>query len=112
AYKHLAFFAVPLDSATYNDTVLVYNGRLQRWIGVWTGWTPLFWEVSRFSGVLRLILGEQTGLVRQWKDYADATDDATYLENGAPIASKHWIRSLLFGEPVNDKDGYHAEVRF
>lgn len=111
-YKHLTLFAVPLDASIYNNTVLVWNGRLGRWTGVWTGWTPGFFETSRFGDVLRLVLGEQTGLVRQWKDFADVTDDATYTENGAAIASKLWTRAMLFGEPVNDKDAYHAEARF
>jgi hypothetical protein len=112
AYKDLVLFAVPLDSATTNDHVLVYNARLARWVGIWTGWTPATWEVTRFAGVQRLVTGEQSGLVRQWKDYADSTDSDTYLEDGAPIATKVWTRSMLFAEPVNDKDGYHAEGRF
>jgi len=111
-YKHLTLFAVPLDNAITNNAVLCWNGRIQRWTGVFTGWTPAAWEVTRFAKVLRLVLGETTGLVRQWKDASDQSDDATYLENGAPIASKLWTRAMLFGEPVNDKDGYHAETRF
>lgn len=112
AYKHLIFFAVPLDANTGNNAVLVFNARLQRWMGVWTGWTPAAWEVTRFGGVQRLVIGEQTGLVRQWKDYTDAGDDATYTEDTAAIPTKVWVRSMLFNEPVNDKDGYHAELRF
>jgi hypothetical protein len=111
-YKHLTLFAVPLDANTSNNTVLVWNGRLGRWTGIWTGWTPASWAVSRFGNVLRLCLGETTGLVRRWKDTVDPTDDATYLEDGAAIPSKLWTRAMLFGEPVNDKDGYHAETRF
>lgn len=111
-YKHLTLFSVPLDASVTNDTVLVFNGRIEKWTGIWTGWTPAAWRVTRFNKVLRLVLGEQNGLVRQWKDFADAADDATYLENGNPIASKLWTRAMLFGEPVNDKDGYHAEARF
>lgn len=112
SYKEFCFFAVPLDSATTPNTVLAYNGRLGRWLGIWTAWTPQCWEVTRFGGVQRLVFGELGGRVREWKDTEDQTDDDTFLEDGAPIASKLWTRGMFFGEPVNDKDGYHAEVRF
>lgn len=112
SYKHLAFFSVPLDSATTPNYVLVYNARLGRWIGVWTGWTPGCLETTRYGGVQRLVIGEQTGLVRQWNDFADATDDDTYTENGAAIGTKVWLRSLLFGQPINDKEAFDAELRF
>lgn len=112
SYKHLVFFAVPLDNAVTNSHVLVFNARLGKWIGVWTGWTPQCFETTRFLGVQRFVFGEQGGLVRRWKDTEDATDDDTYIENGADIATKNWTRAFLFGEPVNDKDLYHAELRF
>lgn len=111
-YKELTLFAVPLDAAVVPNTVLVWHGRLQRWIGIWTGWTPGAFEVTRFNAVLQLVLGESTGFVRQWKDTSDKTADATYLENGNPIASKLWTRAFLFGEPLNDKSAYHFEARF
>lgn len=112
SYKHLVLFAVPLDTATSPNYVLVYNARLNAWTGVWTGWTVRQFETTRFAGVDRLVIGEQTGLVRRWKDVDDATDDDTYTEDSAPIATKVWTRAFLFGQPVNDKDGYHSEMRF
>ncbi|HVX56981.1 MAG TPA: hypothetical protein VHA37_04565 [Candidatus Saccharimonadales bacterium] len=111
-YKNLVFFAVPLDNAVSNNTVLVWNARLQRWVGVFTGWTPACWVVSRINEVLQLVLGDTAGKVKQWKDTSSAALDATYLDDGAGYASKLWSRSTLFGEPVNDKDGYHVEARF
>lgn len=111
-YKELALFSVPLDSSTVPNTVLVWNGRLGKWTGIWTGWTANSFEVTRFSGVNRLVYGDNTGLVRQWKDFSDAADDNTYLEDGAVIPTKLWTRSVLFGEPINNKSAYHAEVRF
>lgn len=112
AYKELVFFSVPLDNSTYNNAVLVFNARLGCWLGRWTNWTPACWEVTRFNGVQRLVLGEQTGLVRQWKDYADVTADDTYLDDATDIPTKNWIRATNFGEPINEKDGYHVELRF
>jgi hypothetical protein len=112
SYKHLAFFSVPLDNSVTNNTVLVWNARLQRWAGVFTGWTPACWVVSRINEVLQLVLGDNAGAVKQWKDSSSAGLDATYQDDGADFASKLWSRSTLFAEPVNDKDGYHCEARF
>lgn len=112
SYKHLVFFAVPLDAATTPDTTLIYNARLRRWTGIRTGWTPGVFETTRFAGVQRLVFGEQTGLVRQWKDFADATADDTYTDNGAAIATRVWLRGMLFGSPINDKEAFDAEIRF
>ncbi len=111
-YKELVLFSVPLDASLTNNAVLVYNARLGVWLGLWTGWTPACWEVTRFNGVLRLVHGDQAGLARQYKDFRDAGDDATYLDDAVAIPTKGWLRSMLFGEPENDKDGYHAEARF
>lgn len=110
-YKELALFAVPIDNALSPNTVLVWHGRLGKWIGVWTGWTPNCFAVSRFNGVPQLVFGDSAGAVKGWKDSQDPTADTTYTEDGAAIASKLWTRSMLFGEPVNYKNAYHAEVR-
>lgn len=111
-YRELALFSVPLDASTVPNYVFAWNGRLQRWVGIWSGWTPNCWEVSRFAGVQRLNHGDNAGNVRRWKDTSDATDSATYLDDAVAIPTKLWTRAFLFGEPLNDKDAYHCEVRF
>jgi len=110
-YRELALFAVPLDNALTPNTVLVWHGRLGRWIGIWTGLTPTAWAVTRYAGVSELIHGDASGRVRMWKDGDDPEADATYLDDATGIASKLWTRSMLFGEPINYKTAYHAEVR-
>jgi hypothetical protein len=112
AYRQLAIFSVPLDAATSPNAAFVWNGRLQRWVGVWTGWTARCFERTRFSGFQRLVMGDGAGDVNQWKDHSDATDDNTYLDNGLAISTKVWTRAFLFLEPLNNKDAYHAEARF
>jgi hypothetical protein len=105
-YKQLALFSVPLDSATTPNTIFVWNNRLQKWVGLWTGWTANSWAITRFNGVQRLVYGDSGGSVKKWKDYADQSDDATYLDDGAAIASKFWTRAFLFGAPENNKSAY------
>lgn len=111
-YGELILFCAPLDSATSNDTMFVYNVRLKKWCGVWTNLKAGDMEVTRYGGVHRLIFGESTGKVRQWKDFEDSQDSDTYLDDEVAIPTKLWTRAMLFGEPMNDKDAFHAEVRF
>lgn len=111
-FKEYALFAVPLDNATSNNTVLAYNGRLQKWVGVWTGWTPVSFAVSQFSGVAQLNIADTQGRVNQWKDTASLAQASTYTENGASFPTKVWTRSSVFQDMINPKDGYFAEARF
>jgi hypothetical protein len=111
-HREYALFAVPLDSAIYPDTVLVWNGRLEKWVGVWTGWSPMAFCVTHFNDTDQLAIGQYDGKVRKWKLENSATDDATYQEDGTFVQAKANTRSFLFGEPINDKDGNHTEIRF
>lgn len=110
-YREFAFFAVPLDISNYNNTVLVWNGRLNIWL-VFEGWTPACWELTRFSGIQRLVFGDHAGLVNQWKDLDDADDDDTYKDNGADYTTELWTRSMVFGDLEASKIGFNARARF
>lgn len=111
-YREFALFAVPLDNSAFNNAVLVWNGRLGKWVGVWEGWTPACWEVTRFSGVQRLTFGDNAGMVNQWKDNGDPAADDTYKDNGATYATKLWTRSMTFGDLEAPKTGFNAKCRF
>lgn len=111
-HQEFAFFFVPLDNSTTNNYVLVYNGRLQRWLGVWTGWNGQAVEVSRFAGDDKFIFGDTAGKVNEWKDGESLTDDDTYEDNGTGYATQLWTRSFLFGEPINNKSAYTTIIRF
>jgi hypothetical protein len=111
-YQELILFAVPLDTATTPDTVLVYNGRLGRWIGVWEGWTPQHWEITRFGGEQRLVFGDVAGYVNEWKDNDAADDDTTYTDNGVGYSTLAWTRNLSFGDVEADKVAFNCRLRF
>jgi len=111
-YQEFAFFFVPLDNSTTNNYVLVYNGRLQRWMGVWTNWTARCVEVTRFSGAQRFVFGDTAGYVNQWKDNSSNTDDLTYFDNGIGYPTAVWIRSLQFGDMINTKTAYTTSIKF
>lgn len=109
----LCMFFVPLDSATSPNTVLVYNTRLQKWLGIWTGWTGTCAVETFFTNnASQLVIGDSAGLVNQWKDLASRTDDTTYTDNGIPYATQLWTRSFLCGDPISPKYAYNAILRF
>ena len=112
-YRHLAIFFVPLDSSTYNNYALVWNGRLGQWTGIFTGWNTHAAVVTRFGNISKLVLGDNDGSVNQWKDTPTLIDvDSTYLDNGADIPSKLWLRAMVFGNPDAGKKLRAALLRF
>lgn len=115
-YKELALFAVPLDSSTTNNYVLVFNGRLQKWCGIFTGWSPVGFAVTRFSGagngVQQFCIGDTLGQVNLFKDQASGEAIGTYLDNGVPFATKIWTRSATFQDLINPKEAFYGETRF
>ena len=111
-YQEFAFFFVPLDNSLTNNYVLVYNGRLQKWLGAWTNWTATCVEMTRFNGQTHFVFGDTAGMVNQWKDQSSNTDDSTYLDNGLPYPTQVNTRSFQFGEAVNNKSAYSTVLRF
>ncbi len=111
-YLEFVLFSVPLDSSTYNNAVLVWNERLGKWLGVWEGWTPAEWSVTKFDGNIHLTFGDNSGYVNQWKDKSSTTDDTTYLDNTVAYATKLWTKSFLFGDAITNKNLFNAVIRF
>lgn len=112
SYKELVFFAVPLDSSSTNNATLVYNTRLQRWLGCWLGWTPTAFCKSRFGSIENLLISDTAGYVNYWKDADDSNNPATYFDRLAPVAWKIWPRALRFNDPVCTKTAYNCVLRF
>lgn len=111
-YQEFAFFFVPLDNSATNNYVLVWNGRLQVWMGAWTNWSGQCVEVTRFNGTQQFVFGDSNGLVNQWKDLQSNTDDNTYLDNNAGYPTQVWTRSFQFGDPILNKTAYNTILRF
>ena len=80
-YQELALFFVPIDGSATNNAVIVWNGRLRKWLGLWTNWNGLCVEVTRFLGIPKLVFGDTTGYVNQWKDTPTLEkEDSNYTE--------------------------------
>lgn len=119
AVKHqeFALFFVPLDNSSNNNYVLVWNGRLGRWMGAFQQEANNTWQansvcVSRFGGATRLVWGDSSGYVNQWKDYSSTTDDSTYTDNGKGYKTQVWTKSFQFGDPIVNKSAYTTIIRF
>jgi len=112
SYLEFVFFFVPLDNSLTNNYVLVYNARLQKWLGAWTNWNGLCVETTRFNGTFHFVFGDTTGKVNQWKDLASNTDDGTYLDNLVGYPTQIWTASWQFTEPITGKTGYNLITRF
>jgi hypothetical protein len=110
-YQEFAFFFVPLDTSVTNNACLVWNGRLGKWMGMWT-WNGQAVEITRFNNINRLVFGDNVGNVNMWKDYSDRSADSTYTDNGAGYATQLYTRSFLFQEPVNNKSSNNTIIRF
>jgi hypothetical protein len=114
-YKELALFFVPLDNSSTNNAVLVWNGRLQKWLGCWTNWTGNCVEVTNFNNTPQLMFGDTTGLVNAWKDNININgvqDDATYLDNTKGYPTQVSTLSFYFGEKINNKTANNVITRF
>lgn len=122
-YGRYLFAAVPLDSATEPNYVLVWNLRLRRpaevpgfslpaFIGAWSGWTPTAFCTTRFAGAEKLVIGDSAGYANQWKDHSDQTSDDTYKDNGVAVLATMRGRSWDFGSQRNPKDAESAELQF
>lgn len=110
-YQEFAFFFVPLDNSLSNNAVLVWNGRLGKWCGMWT-WKGSAVAVTRFQGKNALVFGDTNGGVNQWKDSYSVYSDSTYKDNGADYSCVLWTKSFQFGEAASDKNGRFAWARF
>ena len=122
-YGRYLMLAVPLDNATEASHVLVWNMRIRlpsisgpgtvpAFIGVWTGWTPTCFAVSRFNGAERLLIGDTTGRVNMFKDRSDQTDEDTFVDNGTNVLAVQRTKSWDFGGRRNWKDAQSAELQF
>lgn len=110
-YRHYLLCAIPLDNATEPSHVLVWNSRLGVWMGVWTAWTPTAIATTRFAAQgERLAVGDSTGRVNAWKDYASLALESTFEENGAQIPTRLRAKAWNFDAPLNWKDASFGEV--
>lgn len=111
--------AVPLDSATQPNVVLVYRPSTSAWT-VFTGLQPVAWAVTRFSGQpQKLVMLDARGNVLEYRDWVAWTSvsGSDYVDRfvGTTDVRVPWrvvTRGFTCGELVNPKQPDHVEVEF
>lgn len=106
--------AVPLDSSTIPNYVLVYHTINKSWSGYWVGWKPTIFVISEFSNEPRINFGDSTGNVNQWLDYIplNGENTASFQDAGINIATIFTSKAYTFNCLLNAKLGYQLEVEF
>lgn len=111
--------AVPLDSSTVNDHILVYRPQTQAWT-VWTGIQPVQFAVSRYGGQpQKLAVLDARGQVLLWHDYVSplSATSTDYRDNhtDSDDARIDWMvrtKALVWNEPLNNKQPEFVELEF
>jgi hypothetical protein len=111
--------AVPLDSSTVNDHILVYRPQTQAWT-VWTGIQPVQFAVSRYNGApQKLAVLDARGQVLVWHDYVAPTSltSTDFRDNhtGSTDSRIDWrvrTKALVWNEPLNPKQPEFIELEF
>jgi hypothetical protein len=133
-YAHLAagiywnnryLLSVPLDEETEPESVLVFNTLRKGWCGIWSGWVPRCWAISRYGGEMRLNYGDEEGQVFRWLDYVAAAseEEATFLDTSLTLGpfpagengenpTTLVTRAMVFGEAIAPKSGFALELEF
>ena len=109
------FLGLPLDDATENNYLLVYNFLTQSWLGLWTGWNVTdFARRSDSAGSSHMIFGQSDGTVFEWLDdiQVSAEDDTTYQDEGVDIPVTFVSRAMTANEPISPKSGLNTEFEF
>ena len=103
--------AVPLDSATTPNTVLVFHLLPKSWAGHWDGWEPRQFVISAFDGELKLNIATQQGEFYTWDDTKPDSETTSADFKDGPTGYESYIitRAYRFGETWGDKIGYSAQ---
>ncbi len=106
--------AVPIDSSSTPNYVLVYHTINKSWSGYWIGWSPTVFAISQFSGEPRLNFGDASGNVMQWLDYTplNLETPGSFQDAGTDETTIFTTKAYTFQNLLNAKLGYQLEVEF
>ena len=110
--------ALPLDSATAPNNLLVYNALFNAFEGLHTIPATRMVETNFSSGFnvngVKLAIGDNSGRVGHSFDYKDEEEDADsdYQDHGAEITSRVTSKAYDFEDKLSQKFGSHFELEF
>ncbi len=106
--------SLPVGEETLPSVTLVYNTQRQAWSGLWTGWGPLCWTITRASGLERVVFGRSDSYVWQWLDYVpDSSEvEADFEDDGEPVATDIVTRAMIFNDAYAPKSLLNVRTEF
>lgn len=114
-WKGMYLLAVPLDTSTYNNYILVYNSIIGKWTGGWTNLPVSSFGIWTDTGVDKLMLGlSNAPVLTVYQDFvSDAlATDATYQDYNNNYVNPHVItRGMVFGDLDSPKKGLNANIK-
>lgn len=120
-YNNRYFLAIPLDTATTPNYILVYNALFNAFEGLWSiaasRMTITNFSTGFATNALKLAIGSPTSMVGHYLGYKDAdTADATtdyvdYTSTGS-YTSSVTSKAYEFDDRIAQKFGSHYEIEF
>ena len=106
-YKNKYFLAVPLDTATQNNAVFVYDLITGGWVEN-TDWLPAVWAAINFGGTKgrQVFWGNSGSFAKVFE-----AEDGTFNDDGAPICFEEQGARHTFQRNANDKRFRHVEIQ-
>lgn len=101
--------SLPLDSATTNNTLVVFDTYHQVWVSEWSNINATSFGVTRFSDERTLYVGDSSGQVREYSEALTADRDGGV---DTEIPSELKLRAFQFSEPVSPKSLLNVELEF
>lgn len=113
-WRNRYLLALPLDSATYPNYVLVYNTLTNSWSGSWTNWQPMCWTRRLDGETEKLSIGHADGGVTDFLDFTDESNETTtdYEDRGEIYTSAVESRAFTCGDQDTRKTGVFVRTEF
>lgn len=115
-WRNLYMLAVPLDSSTTNNYVLVYNTVTQSWAGIWLNLPVNCFGSHEVSAVSRLMMGLGTASrVIDYNDYIQPSNwvDATFQDYDASAVQPRVVtKSYMLNDPMAIKIAKGGELEY
>lgn len=115
-WRNLYIIALPLDSSTTNNYILVYNTLTKSWAGVWTNLPVNVFATRLVSSVPRLMMGFATNdRVVEYNDYVLPANwvTATFQDyDASAVQPRIQTKSYLFDDPLAIKVAKGGEIEW
>lgn len=113
-WQNRYFISLPLDDETAPNNTLVFNTKRPSWNGLWTGWAPLCFALSKRAGNERMVFGRPDGYVWQWLEYIRKENEVEtdFQDAGVFYPTAILTRAHIFNDAICLKSLLNCTVEF